>query len=542
MKNVSSTAVEDKRKDERWIGPTMSTIPTMAGCAGCATSPSLPCPSLDVVKLQGWTQAIWGFKRRRQAYKEQSTRQHETMPNVNRIGTSIRFSLTLLLLIVFSTVAQSFPLPTTVLGLRLPAMIHRCSHIALATNDHSKCIHLTRFMTSSPRQEEDQPETEHAAVLPISKGVAVLLTVPFAWGTFEIAVRSVYASEPALPALLFSVAYYSVAAVALLLSAWAVPKLLDNLVDHKTDLYGSSNGTAKQKNYFDDGEQGWPVVGGMELGTYLFVGNLLQVLGLQTVAADRAAFLLQLTTIFVPLAQWALFDPSSKIPPRTWLACLIALIGVGVMGLDHPNNGTAIDLFALGNLSELLHWSTGDSFIVLAAVAYTFHCLRLEVVAKSCNAVRLGTCKAITELAWSTFSVVVVLSLALYTTTTNDKALTPLVNSGQACMTYLRSLGHDDGAVMTATAAIAVVWTGLIPVAYTIVAQSYGQGRGGVRPVTANLIYTIQPICTAAFAYLILHEQLGWAGYAGGAFIGSAVLLVVAPSSSIVAATNDKSA
>ena len=71
-----------------------------------------------------------------------------------------------------------------------------------------------------------------------------------------------------------------------------------------------------------------------------------------------------------------------------------------------------------------------------------------------------------------------------------------------------------------------MLWTGLVPVAYTIAAQSYGQAR--VRnPVTANLIYTIQPICTAIFAYLVLREQLDLYGYIGGAVIGGAVLLVV---------------
>jgi drug/metabolite transporter (DMT)-like permease len=64
-----------------------------------------------------------------------------------------------------------------------------------------------------------------------------------------------------------------------------------------------------------------------------------------------------------------------------------------------------------------------------------------------------------------------------------------------------------------------------VTIAYTIYAQSYGQRR--VRPATANLIYTAQPICTAAVAWLVLGEAMGPAGYAGGALVGAAVLLVV---------------
>jgi drug/metabolite transporter (DMT)-like permease len=74
---------------------------------------------------------------------------------------------------------------------------------------------------------------------------------------------------------------------------------------------------------------------------------------------------------------------------------------------------------------------------------------------------------------------------------------------------------------------LATLWTGLVPVSYTIYAQSYGQAR--VRPVTANLIYTSQPIWTAVFAYSILGERLEATGYIGGALIGASVLLAVLP-------------
>jgi drug/metabolite transporter (DMT)-like permease len=111
-------------------------------------------------------------------------------------------------------------------------------------------------------------------------------------------------------------------------------------------------------------------------------------------------------------------------------------------------------------------------------------------------------------------------------------AAAALGSIGQECFHYVNALQDIDFATSSASwrpAVSAVIWTGLVPVAYTIVAQSYGQGQGGVRPVVANLIYTIQPLWTALFAYLLLHEALGPAGYLGGILIGSAVLLVVDP-------------
>jgi drug/metabolite transporter (DMT)-like permease len=61
---------------------------------------------------------------------------------------------------------------------------------------------------------------------------------------------------------------------------------------------------------------------------------------------------------------------------------------------------------------------------------------------------------------------------------------------------------------------------------YSIYAQSFGQRR--VDPTDANLIYTIQPIFTALFAYFLLGETLGPAGFVGGSLIGVAVYLIAA--------------
>ena len=119
-------------------------------------------------------------------------------------------------------------------------------------------------------------------------GVLVLCTVPLAWGTFEPAVRYVYGIEPAVPGFLFSVVFYLVAAVSL--STLAVLSMINN---ESNDMDETSI-TQQQE---DNTSPSLPILGGIELGTYLFLGNGLQVLGLKTIPSDRAAFLLQLTTV-----------------------------------------------------------------------------------------------------------------------------------------------------------------------------------------------------------------------------------------------------
>jgi drug/metabolite transporter (DMT)-like permease len=49
-------------------------------------------------------------------------------------------------------------------------------------------------------------------------------------------------------------------------------------------------------------------------------------------------------------------------------------------------------------------------------------------------------------------------------------------------------------------------------------------------PTNANLIYTFQPIFTALFAFLLLGETMGPAGFVGGGVIASAVFLVASTS------------
>jgi drug/metabolite transporter (DMT)-like permease len=378
---------------------------------------------------------------------------------------------------------------------------------------------------SSPESSSISSTSDKDDVIRVSDderrlGAWVLLTVPFAWGTFEPAVRYVYAIEPPVPGFVFSVGYYLVAAVTL-----ALLVVISSII-HKNDE--STNeltplGTAALNTSL-------PIRGGAELGVYLFLGNALQVLGLKTVPSDRAAFLLQLTTIFVPLVQSGFAGDLLAVPIRTWVACVIALAGVAVISLDGKelSDGTNMLDSLLGG------FSSGDFLIVLAAFSYTFHCIRLERFAQETSAVKLAACKAATE---TILCGLLVTSLVLLGT--NANAVDPV--SPASVWAYAQEEGQDISHFVTSfsqqwesgylpTAALlpalgAVFWTGWVTVAYTIYAQSFGQSR--VKPADANLIYTIQPICTAIFAWLLLGETLGPLGYLGGAIIGFAVYLVI---------------
>ena len=232
--------------------------------------------------------------------------------------------------------------------------------------------------------------------------------------------------------------------------------------------------------------------------------------------------------IFVPLVQAAFARDLFTISARTWGACLIALTGVAIMGMDGQGDvlaGSAISTF----VSSFSSLTEGDFLIMLAAFAYTFHCIRLGRYAKETSALKLATCKATTE---TILSLALVLGLVGYGGSTADSSgiLSYAVEKeGNEISTFVTSMSEaiSSGKVsqaMLLPALGAVLWTGWVTCAYTIYAQSFGQSR--VNPTDANLIYTIQPVFTAIFAWGLLGETLGPFGYLGGALIGTAVYLV----------------
>jgi len=244
----------------------------------------------------------------------------------------------------------------------------------------------------------------------------------------------------------------------------------------------------------------------LELGLYLFIANALQVRGLVTVPAERAGFLVQLTTVIVPLL-------SGSVSLRTWVACLLAFAGVIVMGLDGNENILA------DNMSTVTTSLTqGDLLIVAAAVLYSFHVVRLSRYATETTPLELAASKATTEAFLSVGCV-----SGLFILSGRGGGV------GEEVATFVEALttGISSGTVTLTTllpAIGAVFWTGLVTCAYTIYAQSYGQAR--VSPTEANLIYTVQPLFTAVFGYFLLGETLGPAGGVGAILITLALFAV----------------
>lgn len=349
-------------------------------------------------------------------------------------------------------------------------------------------------------------------------GILVLLTVPLAWGTYTPVVKYMYdRMDPSVPGFVFSAGYYVVAAVVLGALNWR--NTPDEVSNDNLDIAADAS-----------------TLGGLELGSYLFLGNGFQVVGLQTVPADRAAFLVQLTTVMVPLVSaWVSGRGLASVPLMTWLACIIAFIGVIVMGMD--DNGQSTEVLAaqhldLDSIISSIQITQGDGLIILAALAYTMHVVRLGVYAPRTRPLTLAASKARTE---AILSLVLVMALALVAKSAVPEFVQQL---GKEILNYFETVQsmflNNDNTMEAASHATdsssvlifvaAILWTGLITSAYTIYAQSFGQRR--INPVDSNLIYTTQPLFSSLFAYGLLGERLGVSGWTGATLIGAALGLV----------------
>lgn len=254
----------------------------------------------------------------------------------------------------------------------------------------------------------------------------------------------------------------------------------------------------------------------------------------------------------VPLLSALFAGALDAVPARTWAACLVAFAGVVVMGADDrvlPADGLARGGGggpAAASTTPLLfdpldwsHASRGDALVMVAALAYAMHVVRLGAYAPRTDPLRLAAAKASTE---AYLSVALCGWLACVGASggpggSSSVELPAFVGEmGIGVSGYLSAIaaallagGGSESASLRDGSALgvsigAILWTGWVTCAYTIYAQSYGQSKVG--PSDSNLIYTTQPLFSSLFAYLLLGETLGPYGYAGATLIGMSLWLV----------------
>lgn len=207
------------------------------------------------------------------------------------------------------------------------------------------------------------------------------------------------------------------------------------------------------------------------LGVLNFVGFGTQTLGLATTTASKAAFITGLSVILTPLAGAALFR--ARVPARAWAAACLALAGLGLMTLTD------------GGVAGV---NGGDPWVLLTAVAYALYIVYLGRAVEAAPALSLAAMQHVpmAALAW----------------------LFALPHVGE--------LPDVPASAWGAVAYLAVVCTALVAVA-----QTYAQRV--VPAHLAALIFVLEPVFAAVFAFLLLGERLGALGWLGGGLVVAAM-------------------
>ena len=225
---------------------------------------------------------------------------------------------------------------------------------------------------------------------------------------------------------------------------------------------------------------------GGELGLWKFLGATANLYGLSLTSSDHGAFLIQLTTLIVPLVQGARGVP---IPPRIWAAVVLALTGVFVFTLDPAAAATAAS-------------QQGDALCVLAAIFYATYDLRLFEHGSK------------------------VAPLTLITTKITAQAGLSVAAAAVAWSSVGPQLDAFDGDLWPVAAA--AIWSGVFVNAFASVLQVSGQQAVG--PARAQVVYASQPLWAAILSLIFLGETVGVEGCVGGAlFIAACFLAATAP-------------
>jgi len=218
---------------------------------------------------------------------------------------------------------------------------------------------------------------------------------------------------------------------------------------------------------------------GVLLGLLYGAAQILQTAALAHTTASVSGFVTGLYVVATPLLTAVVLR--SRVPPLTWLAAVLATIGLGVLALHG---------FSIG---------FGELLTLIAAVIYAGHIVALG---------RFSTPETTLSLS--------LVQLSMITLVTAVAALWP--TPGSAPGIQLPESLHDW---------LVVLYLALIASALTMVLQTWAQAH--IEPPRAAVIMAMEPVWAAAFAVALGGESITARMIIGGLAIISAMYLVERP-------------
>ncbi|KAL2347652.1 hypothetical protein Fmac_001652 [Flemingia macrophylla] len=221
---------------------------------------------------------------------------------------------------------------------------------------------------------------------------------------------------------------------------------------------------------------------GIELGLWVSLGYLMQALGLQTSDAGRASFLSMFTVIVVPVLDGML---GAVVPARTWFGALMSIVGVGM--LESSGSPPCV----------------GDLLNFLSAVFFGVHMLRTEHISRSISK------KKFMSLLGYEICIVVLFSTIWY-------LLGGCVNGAQHPLTssWTWKMLRDW---MIHFPWIPAIYTGIFSTGLCLWVEM--AAMCDVSATETAIIYGLEPVWGAGFAWFLLGERWGPTGWVGAALV-----------------------
>lgn len=226
---------------------------------------------------------------------------------------------------------------------------------------------------------------------------------------------------------------------------------------------------------------------GFGLGLCSFVGIACYTLGLVYTAASKAGFISGLYMVFTPLVGFLLFRVR---PTRDHLAgVVIALSGFALLSLPQG--------------SETINW--GDGLILVASLAWATHIAATSVFARTGQVKTLAAIQVITVAVFAILTMLVLRWLAQQ-------------GAGPAWLTLELQPNPLDGRFL-----VELTYMALVVTFAAALLQTWAQKD--ISSTYAAVLYALEPVTAAVFAYLFLGEHLTTRRAGGAALIVAGVLL-----------------
>ena len=317
------------------------------------------------------------------------------------------------------------------------------------------------------------------------RGLLICTIITIVFSSNSPAVHAAFAAlETPPPALLVNAA---VSCVALAGIAMGGP-LLEAVTPPPSSL-------ERNQEKEEDADPNAAMMAGVELGIWKGLGMTANIFGLSMTTANHAAFLIQLTTLLVPVVQGFMGYPISA----SYLDVRRSSPFWSISSLHkkqlYPGAASNVAL--------------GDALCLVAAIFYAGYDIRCFEWGKKVPSRPLITNKIATQ---AVFSLLLLLGVGW------DQA-TEFFTSFSS--TFASTLANDPGSLLMLGSVI--LWSGLTVNSLAPFVQVGAQQAVG--PTKAQTIYASQPMWAALLSFIFLGETVGIQGFIGGGAFVAALFL-----------------